>query len=71
MTVEFENKEFIRNPLVSPTVKNGQGTFTSPDGSNYVEVFKDGKKNGQGTYTFPDGRVWSGPWKDGEFLGRK
>ena len=46
--------------------KNGQVTFTSPDGRMYVGEWKDGKQNGQGTYISPDGRMYVGEWKDGK-----
>ena len=45
--------------------RNGQGTFTYPDGGKYVGRWKDDKRNGQGTYTYPDGRKYVGEWKDG------
>ena len=31
--------------------RNGQGTFTYPDGEKYVGEFKDGERNGQGKIT--------------------
>ena len=50
--------------------RNGQGTYTSPDGEKYVGGWEDGKRNGQGTYTSPDGDKYVGGWKDGEFHGQ-
>ena len=45
--------------------KNGQVTFTSPDGRKYVGEWKDGKQNGQGKMTLPDGEKYEGKFKDG------
>ena len=45
--------------------KNGQVTFTSPDGRKYVGEWKDGKQNGQGKITLPDGEKYEGKFKDG------
>ena len=45
--------------------KNGQATFTSPDGRKYVGEWKDGKQNGQGKMTSPDGEKYEGKFKDG------
>jgi len=45
--------------------RNGQGTFTYPDGQKYVGRWKDDKRNGQGTSTYPDGGKYVGRWKDG------
>ena len=44
--------------------KNGQGTFTYPDGREYIGEWKDGKKHGYGTMTSPDGSKYVGKWKD-------
>jgi len=41
-------------------VRNGQGTFTYPDGTKYVGKFKDGKEHGQGTWTSPEGEKYVG-----------
>ena len=46
-------------------IPNGQGTFTSSDGSKYVGEYRDGDWNGQGEYTFNDGRKYVGNWIDG------
>ena len=45
--------------------KQGQGTYTFPDGRKYVGKFKDGKEYGLGTYTFPDRSKYVGEFKDG------
>jgi hypothetical protein len=44
--------------------KNGQGTYTWPDGAKYVGRWKDGDFNGQGTHTWPNGDKYVGRWKD-------
>ena len=49
---------------ISGDCKNGQGTFSWPDGAKYVGEWKDGKRNGQGTYTYPSGNKYVGEWKD-------
>ena len=45
---------------------NGQGTFTYPDGREYVGEFKSGERNGQGTETYPDGSKYIGEWRNGD-----
>jgi hypothetical protein len=50
--------------------RNGQGTYTFPDGRKYVGEYRDGKRNGQGTYTFPDGRKYVGEYRDGKHNGQ-
>jgi len=49
---------------------NGQGTFTSPDGTKYVGELKNNKPDGQGTETFPNGEKYVGGWKDGKRHGQ-
>jgi len=46
------------------------GTYTSPDGTQYVGEFKDGNYNGQGTLTFRYGQKYVGEWKDGKQNGQ-
>jgi len=41
--------------------RNGQGTWTSPDGYKYVGEF-----NGQGTMTFPNGTKRTEEWANGQ-----
>lgn len=38
---------------VDNTPRDGQGTYTLPDGRTYVGEWKDGKYNGQGTRLYP------------------
>ena len=47
-----------------------QGTYTRPDGEEYVGEFRDGKPNGQGTHTYSDGAKYIGEWRNGNFNGR-
>jgi hypothetical protein len=49
---------------------NGQGTYTLPDGQQYIGEWKDGKTHGQGTYTWPSGQQYIGEWKDGNYHGQ-
>ena len=49
---------------------NGQGTFTYPDGRQYVGEIKDGEPHGQGTLTWPNGKKYVGGFKDGIIHGQ-
>jgi len=49
---------------------NCVGTYTWPDGAQYVGEYKDGKNHGQGTYTYPDGEKYVGEYKDGKKHGQ-
>ena len=49
---------------------NGQGTYTSSSGSQYVGEWKNGNMNGQGTYTWSDGDKYVGEFKNGERNGQ-
>ena len=46
--------------------KEGQGTFSWPNGRVYKGGFKLGKMDGQATYTSEKGKVRVGVWKDGK-----
>ena len=46
-------------------MRNGQGTYTSSDGDQYVGEFEDNLLNGKGILTFADGSVESGLWENG------
>ena len=48
----------------------GKGSFTAPDGTNYVGGFNEGKYDSQGTLTFTDGENYNGEWKDGNIHGK-
>ena len=52
----------------SPSIENGQGTYTFASGSTYTGEFKDGLFNGQGTITYANGDTYSGEWKDGKLV---
>ena len=51
-------------------VPNGQGTYTKPNGDQYVGEFKDGQWEGQGTFTFREGK-WKGDTYVGEWKNDK
>ena len=55
---------------VSDGVPNGEGTWTLPDGKNFVGNWKDGVPHGHGTYTFPDGRKYVGEYRGGKLNGQ-
>ena len=65
--ISFQNDN---SGCVSGDCKNGQGTFTFPDGRKYIGEFKDGRSNGQGTSTFPNGSKYVGEFKDGRSNGQ-
>jgi hypothetical protein len=65
--ISFQNDN---SDCVSGDCKNGQGTFTFPDGRKYIGEFKDGRSNGQGTSTFPNGTKYVGEFKDGRSNGQ-
>ena len=46
--------------------ENCVGTFTYPDGAQYVGEFRNGKFHGMGTFTFIDGRKYKGEWRETE-----
>ncbi len=45
---------------------DGQGTFTSSDGSKYIGEYKNGQMDGQGTFTSSDGSKYIGEYKNGQ-----
>ena len=49
-------------------VPYGYGTWTGPEGEEYVGEWKDGKENGQGHWTTPDGYWLVGEFRDGEWV---
>ena len=46
------------------------GTYTFPDGSEYVGEWMDDQFHGLGTYTYADGAEYVGEFKDGERHGQ-
>ena len=51
--------------------RNGQGTYTYPDGRKYEGDWKDDKPwNGQEVYTSPIGMKYVGGFKDGKKHGQ-
>jgi hypothetical protein len=46
-------------------IPNGQGTYTSTNGSRYVGGWKDGANDGQGTIIYANGIRYVGSWKSG------
>ena len=46
------------------------GTYTFPDGAEYVGEWKDDKPHGQGTGTWSDGMKYVGEYKDGSRRGQ-
>jgi len=47
-----------------------KGTFTWPNGDQYLGEYKNGKRNGKGTYTFAKGKKYVGEFKDGKMHGK-
>ena len=47
--------------------REGQGSYTWPDGNKYVGEYTEGKQEGQGVVTWADGTRFEGAWKDGRF----
>ena len=50
--------------------KHGQGTFTWPDGSEYVGYWKFGKREGHGIRTYAGRGKYVGEFKDGKKNGQ-
>lgn len=44
--------------------REGQGTFTWPNGMKYVGAWKEDKREGNGTQYWPDGQRYVGNWKE-------
>jgi len=57
-----------RAPAATP--RNGQGTYTWPDGDKYVGQYVNGVRNGQGTYTWANGQKYVGQYRDGKENGQ-
>ena len=50
-------------------VREGEGTISFSDGSEYVGNWKDNKMHGQGTRRFPNGNVYNGTYREGKRSG--
>ena len=48
--------------------RHGFGKFTSPDGTVYNGLWKDGKQSGYGENSFPSGELRHGVWVAGQRL---
>ena len=48
--------------------QHGFGKFTSPDGTVYNGLLKDGKESGYAEYSFSSGELWHGVWGAGQRL---
>ena len=62
--MEFPKK--LDNYSELPEYSNRTGSFTWPDGSNYVGEYKNGHPHGFGTYIWPDGDKYTGFWVYGK-----
>ena len=52
------------------TVRQGQGTWTHPNGEKYVGEWKDNMAHGQGTWTHPNGEKYVGEWQSNKKHGQ-
>jgi len=68
LLVQFSTDVFAE--CIEGNCDDGQGTFTSADGDQYIGEWKDGKPHhGQGTYRVADGTTKTGIWEDGKYIG--
>ena len=49
--------------------REGEGTYTFADGSQYTGEWSKGRYHGVGQCTWKDGRVYKGEWKEGKAHG--
>jgi hypothetical protein len=49
-------------------MKNGRGTQTRPDGTNYYGYWKDDALHGEGVLIWPDGRRQEGIWEGNQLI---
>ena len=66
----FKSNDFFYTGGLKDDKREGQGVYTSVDGTSYVGGWKDNKREGQGTYTYADGTSYEGGWKGGNMSGQ-
>ena len=49
--------------------RQGNGTFTTSNGSSYTGQFNDGLEHGSGTYSSASGTRYEGEWRQGKYHG--
>ena len=69
-SVSFALSDCVGDNDTSGTWTNCSGTYTFPNGDEYVGQFKNGEFDGLGNLSAPDGRLYKGHWKNGKFDGQ-
>ena len=59
-----------KNKCIQGNCLNGQGNFTSSDGSQYLDEWKNDHMHGKGTLTWPDGTKYVGEFRNDERHGQ-
>lgn len=60
----------LASTVLTAQVTDGEGTWSSPDGTEYIGGFKDGKFHGNGTFIKSDGTKYVGEFQAGKYHGR-